>query len=128
MEKKDTKYQKPYNLEPNVEAALSYLIPPLTGIPVFVMEKENKFVKFHAFQSILYGILIFVTVALVDTFWYLLGLFRQLIGLAFFAGWLYMMWEAYNNRETQIPVLGKIAKDQVDKPKADKPKTEPEKK
>ena len=29
--------QKPYDLEPNVEAVLSYLIPPFTGIAVFVM-------------------------------------------------------------------------------------------
>ena len=91
MENNEKKYKKPYNLEPNVEAALSYLIPPLTGIPVFIMEKENKFVCFHAFQSILFGILIFITAALVDTFWYLLRWMRPLIGLAFFAGWLYMM-------------------------------------
>jgi len=111
------KYEKPYNLEPNVEAALSYLVPLLTGIPVFLMEKENKFVRFHAFQSILFGVAIVVISAVVDSFWYLFRGFRPIIGVVLFGGWLYVMWQAYNNKETQLPIIGKIAKDQVDKAK-----------
>ena len=47
--------EKPYDLDPNVEAALSYLISPITGVVVFLLEKKNKFVRFHAMQSILFG-------------------------------------------------------------------------
>ena len=111
------KYEKPYTLEPNVEAALSYLVPLLTGIPVFLMEKENKFVRFHAFQSILFGVAIVVISAVVDTFWYIFRALRPLVGIALFGGWLYIMWQAYNHKETQLPIIGKIAKDQIDKAK-----------
>ena len=51
---------KPYDLEPNVEAALAYFIPPFTGIIIYIFEKKNRFVRFHAFQSILFGISAFV--------------------------------------------------------------------
>ena len=106
---------KPYNLEPNIEAALSYLIPLIMGIFVFLMEKENKFVRFHAFQSILFGAAIFVVAAIIDWLPYFLGFVRPLIGLVFFGAWLYIMWEAYNDKETELPVIGKISKDQVNK-------------
>lgn len=58
--------KKPYDLEPNVEAVVSYLIPPFSGIAIYVMEKENKFVRFHAMQSILFGIASFVLMAIAN--------------------------------------------------------------
>ena len=49
------------NLDENVAAAVSYVLGPFTGIPALVMEKENKFVRFHAMQStITIGILMVI--------------------------------------------------------------------
>ncbi len=39
-------------LAPNVAAALSYILGPITGVLFLVLEKENRFVRFHAAQSI----------------------------------------------------------------------------
>ncbi len=41
------------DLSENVEAALSYLLLWLSGILFLVLEKKNKFVKFHAMQSVI---------------------------------------------------------------------------
>ena len=41
-------------LDPKVAAAISYLW--IIGLIFFFIEKENKFIRFHAMQSILFGI------------------------------------------------------------------------
>lgn len=106
---------KPYDLEPNVEAALAYFLTPITGIIVFMLEKDNKFVRFHAFQSILFGVAA-VAAWMISTFLtvILIGvLLMPLVSIAVFVLWLVLMWKAYNNEEYELPVLGKMARDQI---------------
>jgi uncharacterized membrane protein len=50
--------QSSIGLAPNVAAALSYIW--IVGLVLFFIEKENKFIRFHAMQSVLYGVLWFV--------------------------------------------------------------------
>jgi len=40
-------------IQANMAALLSYLAGWITGLIFFLVEKENKFVRFHAMQSIL---------------------------------------------------------------------------
>ena len=42
-------------LDANVAAAISYIF--IVGLIFFFLEKENKFIRFHAMQSILFGAL-----------------------------------------------------------------------
>src|SRR6058998_2479118 len=42
-------------LEPNIAAAISYIW--IVGLIFFFIEKENRFIRFHAMQSVLYGLL-----------------------------------------------------------------------
>ena len=41
-------------MDPKIAAAISYIW--IVGVIFFILEKENKFVRFHALQSILFGI------------------------------------------------------------------------
>src|SRR5258705_5403111 len=41
-------------LDPKVAAALSYIW--IVGLIFFFIEKENRFVRFHALQSVIFGI------------------------------------------------------------------------
>ena len=41
-------------MDPKIAAAISYIW--IVGLIFFFMEKENKFIRFHAMQSILFGI------------------------------------------------------------------------
>lgn len=111
------KAQKPYNLEPNVEAALAYFLTPITGVIVFMFEPTNKFVRFHAMQSILFGAAwlgaYFLAGALTAV---LIGaLLLPIVSIGGFVLWLMLMWNAYNNKEWELPYLGKIARDQISK-------------
>jgi uncharacterized membrane protein len=45
--------QSSIGLAPNVAGAISYIW--IVGLVFFFIEKENKFIRFHAMQSVLYG-------------------------------------------------------------------------
>ena len=65
-------------MQPNVAGLLCYLVGFVTGIVFLIIEKENKFVRFHAMQSIIvFG-----------------GLFVLQIILSFipFIGWIIGLW------------------------------------
>ncbi len=111
----NTASAKPYNLEPNVEAALAYVLGALSGIIVLVFEKNNKFVRFHAMQSVIAHLAIFVVsvvAGVVPVLGFLVGSLLTLVTLVLFA---FMAYQAYSNKEFELPIIGKIAKQQVNK-------------
>ena len=96
-------------METNVAAFLSYLLGFITGIIFYVLEKENKFVRFHAMQSILVfgslfvlaiviGIMPFMGWALVNIIW-VLGIIL----------WVILMVKAYKGEYFKLPIAGDIA-------------------
>lgn len=111
----------------NLAAALSYALGLITGILFLVLEpyKNNRLVRFHAMQSVLFSAAcivfaivwsIFVGILVsVAGFWVLTVdvPLRLLIGLAICVFWLYLMFQAYSEREYRIPWLGDIAARQV---------------
>ena len=52
MEKQDLG-KSSTGLQPNAAALFSYLLGIISGIVFLVIEKDNKFVRFHALQSII---------------------------------------------------------------------------
>jgi uncharacterized membrane protein len=111
----------------NLAAALSYALGLITGILFLVLDpyKNNRLVRFHAMQSILFSaaciafaivwsILVGLLVSIAG-FWVLTidVPLRLLIGLAIFLFWLYLMFQAYSEREYHIPWLGDIAAKQA---------------
>jgi uncharacterized membrane protein len=112
-------------LETNVASALCYLLGVITGILFLVLEpyNKNKTIRFHAFQSIfawaaclvLYIVLgIFLRMAFaVAGLWSIFSLFYDLLYLAIFVGWVFLMYKAYNNERFVIPIIGPIAEKQA---------------
>lgn len=103
-------------MDENIEAALSYFLGFLTGIFFFVSEKENKFVKFHAMQSIAVFIALFVInmalgIILAITIVGLMVL--PLIYLLEFILWIVLMYKAYKGEKFKLPVAGDFAEKQV---------------
>lgn len=96
-------------MEPNLEAALSYLLWFFTGIIFYVLEKENKFVRFHAMQSIVTFGFFFVAVSVLGFIPIIGWLFSMLLWLASLAIWVLMMMKAYQGEEFKLPVAGDIA-------------------
>ncbi len=105
------------NLEPNMAAALSYILTPFTGIAFYIIEKEDKFVRFHAFQSILFGIASTVIWMITTSLVVLIigAVLMPFVSLGLFAAYLFLMWKAYNHQEYELPVIGKFAKEHINK-------------
>jgi uncharacterized membrane protein len=108
-------------IEPNVGAALAYILGLITGILFLVLEKDNRFVRFHAAQSIAVSLLIIVVSIVVSmvtgvlAFVPILGwilVFLLTVGLAVgtFVLWLLLMWRAYQGEEWELPIAGGFAR------------------
>ena len=112
-----SKTSKYTNLEPNVAGALAYILTPFTGVAFFIMEKDDKFVRFHAFQSILFGVASYVAWVIATSLIVLIigALLVPLVTVGIFILYALLMWKAYNNEMYELPVLGKIAKEQAGK-------------
>ena len=110
-------------LAPNV-AGLLCNVPCCIGfifsIVAVVVEKENKFVKFHAFQSLLLhgagfviGFVIqaasIVASMTVGALGGLIGLLGMPFGLAFLGAQIFLMIKANGNEEFKLPVIGDMA-------------------
>jgi len=103
----------------NVACALCYLVGFITGIIFLVMApyNQNKFVRFHAFQSIFFNvayIIVWILISFLTVLTHGIGiLLYPIIGLGFFVLWLYMMFSAYNNKRVKLPVIGDLAEKQA---------------
>ena len=108
----------------NVAGLLCYILGLITGIVFLVIEpyKNDKFVRFHAFQSIFFSIVCIViswilgavVIGMLFSGTLVFGiLFARLIQLAIFAAWVFLMYKAYNNEQFKLPVIGDIAAKQA---------------
>lgn len=108
-------------LAPNLAGALSYVLGPITGVAFLVMEKQSRFVRFHAMQSTLVGVALIVLNVIVNVaqaileaipfigWLFSLGL-GLVIGLASLVLWLALMFMAYQGREWELPIAGEHAR------------------
>ena len=118
-----------FGLDEKLVAALSYVLGPLSGLFVLVAERENKYVRFHALQSILWflfwWILLWV-VLLVSGFlggfpligWafrLLLSPVRFLLGATIVLSKIFLFLRAFMGHEFKLPFVGDVAWSQVNK-------------
>ena len=130
-------------MDPKVAAAISYIW--IVGVIFFILEKENKFIRFHALQSILFGVAnsiimmllaivaVILTVAfsvgaaaasvdggggistLIGLLVWVIWLIFWLIGLAMFAGLIFAAVKAYQGHMFKLPIIGNIAEKMINK-------------
>jgi len=102
-------------IDENIEGLLCYVLGFITGILFLVLEKDNKFVRFHAMQSIATFLIIFV-ISMVIGFIPVIGwLLSPLIGLVALILWLLLMFKAYKGEKYKLPIAGDFAEQQVNK-------------
>jgi len=111
-------------LDANLGAAIGYPIGIL-AIVIFIMEKENRFARFHALQSILYHVAAFVIFIVIGI---ILGILAAVLSyispslgfivgiliwlgylvalLVYVAGALFCAFKAYGGASMSLPVIG----------------------
>lgn len=98
-------------LDPKVSALLCYLIGFVGGIVFFAISKD-KFVRFHAMQSIMLSVALGVVWALFFALQFVapfLFFITWIVYLGVFALWIVLMMKAYNGEKYKLPVIGDMA-------------------
>ncbi len=110
-------------LTPNVAGALSYFLGPITGVLFVLLDKNDRFVRFHAFQSILLSgawiafwvafdivSIILGQIPLLGLLAVLFGLLLSVVlGLGGLVLWVALMVMAYQGKSPKLPVIGVMA-------------------
>jgi len=100
-------------LKKTTAGALAYVLGPVTGVLFLVIEKD-PFVRFHAMQSTVVFVVLFVLQWVLGITIILFPL-SALIGIVSFVLWLILIYKAWQGEEWEVPVLGKIAKNLLKK-------------
>jgi len=107
-------------LAPNIAALLCYICAPVTSIIFLLIEKENVDVKFHAWQSTIFGFGYIVLIILLNILAAIMGLLASILGvivgffvplimLAAFVLWIVCLVKSYQGERWRIPFIGDIA-------------------
>ena len=101
-------------LDPNLAAALAYLAGFITGLILLAVEKENRYVRFHAMQSTVFfaGVLV-VSIAVNSIFFLGAILYAFLLFPAVVMLWLVLMFKAYSGETFKLPIVGDFAEKQI---------------
>jgi uncharacterized membrane protein len=111
----------------NAAGALAYLAGIVTGIIFLVIDpyKSDRFVRFHAFQSIFFNVgwialwIAWMIVGLVlgaitkGLFFFLQVPIDLLLMVGGFCLWAFLMYSAYQGKMTRLPVIGALAAKQA---------------
>lgn len=114
-------------MDTNIVGALTYLAGFLTGIIFLVLDpyKANSFVRFHAFQSIFFNVAwiafwiiwMIVSAVLTPLTAGIFGLIALPLMLLFMAAgfgiWLFLMYQAYQQKLFKLPIVGEFAAKQA---------------
>ncbi|HLQ30170.1 MAG TPA: DUF4870 domain-containing protein, partial [Ktedonobacteraceae bacterium] len=104
-------------MQPNVEAGLSYVLTWVTGLVFFFVEKQNRFVRFHAMQSILFfgGITVLqIVLNVIGSFGVpflglIIGLVGLLLGIVELVGYIVLLINAFQGKYFKLPIVGDYA-------------------
>jgi len=106
-----------FGLDENIAGVLCYLLGFISGVVMLIMERENKFVRFHALQSTMWFILLAIVGWVVGAIlgWIPLigGLLTSAIGLFTVASAIFLMYNAYMGKKFKIPVIGDVVEGQL---------------
>lgn len=110
-----------FGLSENIVAALSYVFTFFSGIVVLILERENKFVRFHALQSTIWFIFLSVL-------GWVLRMLRHIplisllaspvawaIGVISFFSLIWLALSALKGRTFKLPIIGDVVWAQINK-------------
>ncbi|GHU50781.1 membrane protein [Clostridia bacterium] len=110
-----------WNLDENIAAALSYIFGIVSGGILLVFEKENKFVRFHAMQSVLLSVFVIVVEVVLQILGRipLLGgifvLANNIFGFIALVAAIWLIVSALKMKKQKLPLIGDVAEKQIEK-------------
>ena len=106
----------------NLEALLCYVMGWVTGAIFLFIEKENRFVRFHAMQSLVTFLALSITMMVLLSLehmlampfiYHLVRIVTWLVNLLTFLLWIMLMVKAWRGESYRLPVAGDFAAKQI---------------
>lgn len=99
-------------LNENIVGTLTYLFGFVSGFILLLVERENRYVCFHAIQSIFISIVFFtvyILLSMLPVIGWISGVILSPIGLVL---WIILMLNAYNGKYSKFYYIGEFAEKQ----------------
>ncbi|MBI3282540.1 DUF4870 domain-containing protein [Candidatus Curtissbacteria bacterium] len=104
----------------NIVAALSYFLGFITGIIILVVERDDKYVRFHAMQSTVIFTGLFVLNLILSVVFgsltflgFLAAVVNSVVTVAALLIWIVSMIKAYQGQVFKWPIAGDFAEKQI---------------
>lgn len=102
-------------IDQNLEALLCYALGWITGIVFLFLEKENEYVRFHAMQSLVTFLALFIITMVIGSIPILGWLISFLVSILGLIIWVMLMIKAYQGEFYKLPYIGDFAEEQLSK-------------
>lgn len=108
-------------LTPNIASMLCYICAPITSLIFLLIEKDNKDVRFHAWQGTLFGVAMIIFNVALNILGIVFGHIADFLGalvlsfiipvmwLGFVVLWVVCLVKSYQGERWKLPVIGDIA-------------------
>ena len=99
----------------NLEGLFCYVLGWVTGLIFLLLEQKNAFVRFHALQSLVTFLALFilsVVIGFIPVLGILVGLVLWPLGVVL---WIVLMVKAYKGERYKLPVIGDFVEKQLGK-------------
>ena len=97
----------------HLAGAIAYVGGLVTGIVVLAVEKEDRFVRFHAMQSTVFFIAVLVAHLALSG----VPILGKVLYVPFLMGvvgiWAFLMYQAFNGHRYKLPYIGDFAERQL---------------
>ncbi len=103
-------------MEQNIASLLCYVFGFITGLIFVLIEKDNKVVRFHAFQSLftfLAMVILQIVIGIVISIIPFIAIFSLFFNLAVLGLWIFLMVKAFQNQIIKLPIVGDLAAKQA---------------
>jgi uncharacterized membrane protein len=100
-------------LDPKFAAALAYVGGLLTGVLFLILEKENRYVRFHAMQSTVVFFAVLLLHLLLNSTPIFGGLLSWLFVAAVIVLWVVLIINAFQGKQYKLPYIGDWAEEQT---------------
>ncbi|MBL7081210.1 MAG: DUF4870 domain-containing protein [Candidatus Omnitrophica bacterium] len=100
-------------LKENLAGLLCYALGWISGIVFLIVEKDNKFVRFHALQSVITFVALTVIVMMIGFIPVMGWIITPLITILGIILWLILMLKAYQGEMYKLPIVGEIVEKQL---------------
>lgn len=102
-------------LDENLTGLLCYILFWVSGLVLLIVEKENRFIRFHSVQSLitfLFLTILSYIVGYVPIVGWMISIFIWPLEIVL---WIVLMVKAYKGEMFKLPVVGDIAEEQAKK-------------